>query len=350
MIYHSNSQPYLKRCRTIALCAICMVTQAQWSPAAVDGSTLLLSQPLLLARNRSPGVPALEGQGAGPIVPSQQDGAKRKMFSNPPTQQEIFACGILPEPLLATAANPSVKENAAVAAALLRFKDRQRQDDFSALTAFLDEHPGSPWRLSVMTDVGLLHRRRGHFSKALDTLQAAWDLGRGFKGKPAQAMANCAGAELAELYSRLGRKEDLRVLLQELSSRDVRGSATEHVAGAREGLWMMDHRPNRSFRCGPLALDRIRAWQRPADAFDPRIDCLESTDQGTSLHQVMQLSEKLGMNYQMAKRSGPSASLILPAVVHWKVGHFAALVTQRGNRSEERRVGKECRSRWSPYH
>src|SRR3712207_7957982 len=23
---------------------------------------------------------------------------------------------------------------------------------------------------------------------------------------------------------------------------------------------------------------------------------------------------------------------------------------RRGNRSEERRVGKECRSRWSPYH
>ena len=23
---------------------------------------------------------------------------------------------------------------------------------------------------------------------------------------------------------------------------------------------------------------------------------------------------------------------------------------QNGNRSEERRVGKECRSRWSPYH
>ena len=24
--------------------------------------------------------------------------------------------------------------------------------------------------------------------------------------------------------------------------------------------------------------------------------------------------------------------------------------TQNGRRSEERRVGKECRSRWSPYH
>ena len=25
-------------------------------------------------------------------------------------------------------------------------------------------------------------------------------------------------------------------------------------------------------------------------------------------------------------------------------------VTLHGRRSEERRVGKECRSRWSPYH
>ena len=26
------------------------------------------------------------------------------------------------------------------------------------------------------------------------------------------------------------------------------------------------------------------------------------------------------------------------------------IVKQRRSRSEERRVGKECRSRWSPYH
>src|SRR3989337_3064640 len=29
---------------------------------------------------------------------------------------------------------------------------------------------------------------------------------------------------------------------------------------------------------------------------------------------------------------------------------FAAVGKALGNRSEERRVGKECRSRWSPYH
>ena len=30
--------------------------------------------------------------------------------------------------------------------------------------------------------------------------------------------------------------------------------------------------------------------------------------------------------------------------------HILKQVLKTGNRSEERRVGKECRSRWSPYH
>ena len=29
---------------------------------------------------------------------------------------------------------------------------------------------------------------------------------------------------------------------------------------------------------------------------------------------------------------------------------FPTVLTKMGVRSEERRVGKECRSRWSPYH
>src|SRR3712207_7810725 len=37
--------------------------------------------------------------------------------------------------------------------------------------------------------------------------------------------------------------------------------------------------------------------------------------------------------------------MVLPALVSL----FALLIVQ-GIRSEERRVGKECRSRWSPYH
>src|SRR5260370_33044898 len=36
---------------------------------------------------------------------------------------------------------------------------------------------------------------------------------------------------------------------------------------------------------------------------------------------------------------------------HWRVvAHLKPGVTAHEARSEERRVGKECRSRWSPYH
>ena len=36
-------------------------------------------------------------------------------------------------------------------------------------------------------------------------------------------------------------------------------------------------------------------------------------------------------------------------VMRWE-GVIADLLKREGTRSEERRVGKECRSRWSPYH
>src|SRR2546427_8368026 len=32
------------------------------------------------------------------------------------------------------------------------------------------------------------------------------------------------------------------------------------------------------------------------------------------------------------------------------IGAWFLVIAARGERSEERRVGKECRSRWSPYH
>ena len=32
------------------------------------------------------------------------------------------------------------------------------------------------------------------------------------------------------------------------------------------------------------------------------------------------------------------------------LGTANTLIVLKGQRSEERRVGKECRSRWSPYH
>src|ERR1051326_5800988 len=45
----------------------------------------------------------------------------------------------------------------------------------------------------------------------------------------------------------------------------------------------------------------------------------------------------------------PAAMFYTASYAAMNVGAFA-VVSHFGNRSEERRVGKECRSRWSPYH
>ena len=50
---------------------------------------------------------------------------------------------------------------------------------------------------------------------------------------------------------------------------------------------------------------------------------------------------------------GPHASISLLLPVTFVVPPTASLIMLAGiyyGRSEERRVGKECRSRWSPYH
>ena len=56
----------------------------------------------------------------------------------------------------------------------------------------------------------------------------------------------------------------------------------------------------------------------------------------------------------MLAGSSAFAADVMPANVVFNDGVVAAALTaQAGDpaaRSEERRVGKECRSRWSPYH
>ena len=45
-----------------------------------------------------------------------------------------------------------------------------------------------------------------------------------------------------------------------------------------------------------------------------------------------------------------SKAVVMLAVVMASVMNFSASASNPTQRSEERRVGKECRSRWSPYH
>src|SRR3712207_7211172 len=56
---------------------------------------------------------------------------------------------------------------------------------------------------------------------------------------------------------------------------------------------------------------------------------------------------------EMKTGEGKTLTATLPAVLNALAGQGVHIVTVNdylARRSEERRVGKECRSRWSPYH
>ncbi|MEW6730797.1 MAG: RHS repeat-associated core domain-containing protein [Acidobacteriota bacterium] len=249
-------------------------------------------------------------------------------FSTPPTTEEIKHARIFEESLTMVNGSPSVDENQALAQALLAYSHNVEignPEDTAALEQFLIQYPQSVWRVSLLTNLGLIYRRTGYFLKALYAWEQAWKLGKNAIDLDARDMVDRSVAELAELNARLGRYGRLEALFAELGKRELRGSAAEKVVFAKEGLWLMHNEPENAFRCGPMALDRIRAYESADKAYHPLILTARSTLKGMSLTEIAHLADKLEMNLQPAKWTHPT-QVPVPAMVHWKANHFAALV------------------------
>jgi RHS repeat-associated protein len=221
----------------------------------------------------------------------------------------------------------TAQENVALQKAIDSSATRKDQDDQTAIVAFLQRYPKSPWRAALLTNLGLAYRHTGWFLKALSAWEEAWRLSKSETKGLGKAVADRAFGELVELNARLGRRERVERLLKEIEGRQLIGVATEKVTAAREGVWMMYNEPRNAFKCGPFALARIQALETGPQTPPAKILEARSTEHGTSLKQVHELAKELGMDYQMAKRT-PGSEVIIPSLVNWKANHFAALIRE----------------------
>jgi RHS repeat-associated protein len=242
-----------------------------------------------------------------------------------PSTAELIRARVFHEPLVPVGGSPDATENRALGQALLGHAQRLQSDDSSHLETFLSAHPRGKWTVSVLTSLGEELLNDGYYSRAIECWRTAWSLAKSTTDPKARAVADRAGTELAAMYARMGQIDALTSLLQEFEGRTLVGSPAERLAGAREGLWLMLNRPELSFRCGPVALDRIRAAQNPDFVAHHYIRDSHATTNGYSMTQELQLARDLGMFWQVAFRDR-GAALITPAVVHWKLGHYAALL------------------------
>ena len=89
------------------------------------------------------------------------------------------------------------------------------------------------------------------------------------------------------------------------------------------------NRPQDAYRCGPSALQELSLATKGSISHPELIKKSRSTPQGIALPDVQALAAKINMPLQMAKRHETTAVFIVPAVIHWKLGHYAALVGQK---------------------
>jgi RHS repeat-associated protein len=252
-------------------------------------------------------------------------------FSSQPTVSEISSARIFDEPLLPIGGEPTAEENRAMANTLARYAGRASVDDFSSLTGFLARYPQSAWNGSLLLHLGVEYYNFGYYSKALDTWEQAWKQVEHINDPRGKRQADRALGELARMYSKLGRMNELQSLLDATKDRPLSGPATQLIHAANQALWMMQYRPEVSFRCGPLALDSILSHYNPTKESKLVIEQSKSSNHGYSLAQLPRLSWDAGLNYQAIYRSR-NAPIPVPSVVHWKVGHYAALVRRDGDR------------------
>lgn len=270
---------------------------------------------------------------AAPLVPK---------FSEAPTKEEIFRARVFEEPMVPTK-EPSLADNKDLVGAFETYLSKESREDTSALDAFLAARADSPWRLSLLTNLAILARKTGYYSRSIELARQAWQLGRTEEAGNPRAMANRAFVELTEMYARVGEMEKLSTLFEETRDRSFGGSLGARVETAKEGLALMRTTPELAFRCGPLAVESILASANPEKGhIDPLQPEAASTSQGTSLSQVSRLAQSVGLGMKMAFRTKETASaeaansvtgrFPVPAVVHWRAGHFAAIVQRDGER------------------
>ncbi len=282
-----------------------------------------------------PFAPALYADGEPVVVtpPAVQAGppvsvsvAPPWQFSSPPTDDEISRALIFSQSLV-PAGQTTGTENTALVDMLTTLRNSPEANRETAIQNFLTNNPVSAWRVALLTELGTFYRKTGHFGKAIEVWEDAWNAGKNANGPRIRAVVDLAIGELCQLTSRLGRTDRLRELLAEVENRDITGPATEKIQGAREGLYTMEHFPERAFLCGPLSLNSIQAFIDPDKANNPVLMAAQSTTNGCSLSQIHDLANSIQMDFRIAKRD-PGAEILVPAVVHWNAGHYAALIKE----------------------
>lgn len=199
-----------------------------------------------------------------------------------------------------------------------------------ALEVYMENNPDSRWIVSLSLNLGYAYYATGYFSKALDSWELAWERSKASTSPSIQRLGQLAVAEYAKMNARIGRKDELDRVFAETAGIQFSDNANVVMQSAVEGRWVMENNPGVAFRCGPYALFNVIECACGEKPSHDLLNEIQSPDTGFSLLEVRQMSRDLGFPMVAAHRSA-GAEVVVPSVVHWKVGHYGALVRKEGD-------------------
>lgn len=250
-------------------------------------------------------------------------------FSSSPTVAEIARARVFDEPLVPVDGTPSDEENRALSRALLAFHRNGGHDWRTTIGRYLDDHPDSVWRASLLANLGTIESRAHGYASALDAWDAAWSLTSRSMDPKARTVADYAVSEWLMLAASFGQVDKVRERLNMLTGRSLTGSAGVKIQRARETVSLIESYPDLSTLCGPQAL---RALIEASGKANPRglamLDKYRGDLKGMSLVELQVLGKRVGVDLVMAERID-ARDVPVPSIVHWKIGHYATVVERQ---------------------
>jgi RHS repeat-associated protein len=249
-------------------------------------------------------------------------------FSSAPTNHEISEARVFGEPLGTIDGTEDPEANKFLAKAIQDFQHGGDTEKTGPFEAYLAMFPKSPWRASLLANLGVLYRRKGYFTRAQVALTEAWQLGKDSPEPLAQGSAYRALTDLLELEMQFGHQGNLETILAGAKGREFSGAVSEKIREAESTVWGLTNHHDQAVPSGTMALKRIMAFKDGRESQRPLLDTFHATPEGASLVQMRDLARRAGLNLRIARRESSAVPMIYPAMVHLVEGHFSAAVRE----------------------
>jgi RHS repeat-associated protein len=234
-------------------------------------------------------------------------------------------------PIMWIGQKPNEADTQALWDAIETARTQGREAGVKAMENFLTSRPRSDWTPGIRAQLGKHYRDEGRYTLALQHWELAWEATKHHKEGSGKQIADFTFAHWIKLLASLGRQEQLTELFTEARRRSFSGPIKQMINSTSEGFTVMKTAPDVSYRCGTYALDNVARQLNPSAFTSRALMHIASPPKGFSLAKLTELSSMLKLDLIPVRRTS-GTNLPVPAVVHWKQNHYAAITEMRNGK------------------